>query len=307
MERHQTLKKIHSVNEFHEKDPDQGVERTYMYYKTSSEHIHTTKQDVDILSTNKWKKMLFLDSTLQSTTQDEVIYHNALVHPIMDTLQNKEKILILGGGEGATAREVLRWSTVTKVTMVDHDQELVEFMAKHGKEWSLGAFNDSRLTVNYEDAWEFMKETDAYDGVIVDLTDPKPEKQRWEELLDRVLQCVKPRHGGFVLNAGLYTPWNTENIRTMKTLVEDLCMRTPGYKYTVYTAMIPSFNGEWTFIAVYNKERLMKDPENLQIIPDWIRRGIRSLENKFIDTPASTEPILRKITILNSKLDCSII
>jgi len=307
MERQQTLNKIQSVNEFHEKDPDQGVERTYMYYKTGSEHIHTSKQEVDILHTNKWKKMLFLDSTLQSTTRDEVIYHNALVHPIMDALQNKEKILILGGGEGATAREVLRWSTVTKVTMVDHDKSLVEFMTKHGKEWSLGAFDDSRLTLNYEDAWEFMRLADVYDGIIIDLTDPKPEKQRWEELLDRALQYVKVRQGGFVLNAGLYIPWNTENIKMMKTLVEDLCMRTPGYKYSIYTAMIPSFNGEWTFIAVYHKGRFMRDPENLPIIPDWIRRGIRNLENKFIDTPASTEPILRKINMLHSTVECSII
>jgi spermidine synthase len=300
------LTKIQSVLEFNEKDPDQGVERTYMYYKTSSHHIHTPKQTADILTTNKWRKMLFLDSILQSTTQDEILYHTALVHPIMDTLQNKENILILGGGEGATAREVLRWNTVKKVTMVDYDRELVSFMKEHGKEWSAGAFDDRRLTIIYEDAWKFMNTADAYDGVIVDLTDPNLSND-WEHLLENVLQCVKSRQGGFTMNAGLYLPWNTENIRKIKTVVEHLCIDNPDYRYSIYTIMIPSFNGEWTFVSMFHKGRFMRDPEKLHIIPDWIRRGVRSLENKFIDTNISTVPDLRKIHVTNSQLFCSII
>ena len=301
------LKKIQSVHEFHEKDVEQGVERTYMYYKTGSHNIHTHKQSADILITNTWKKMLFLDSNLQSTTQDEVIYHTSLVHPIMDALQNKENILILGGGEGATAREVLRWAPVTRVTMVDYDRELVDLLKGHGKEWSLGAFEDPRLTIKYEDAWEFMKQADAYDGVIIDLTDPSLLKEHWEDLLENVLQCVKLRKGGFVMNAGLYIPWDTQRISKLKEIVENLCIRNPEYKYSIYTSMIPSFNGEWAFIAVYHKGRFMKDPEKLEILPDWIRRGVRILENKYISTSISTAPDLRKITITNSKLDCSIV
>jgi spermidine synthase len=300
------LNKIQSVNEFHEKDADQGVERTYMYYKTNSHHIHTPKQSADILTTNKWQKMLFLESNLQSTTQDEIIYHTALVHPLMDTLQNKENILILGGGEGATAREVLRWTSVTNVTMVDHDRELVEFMQKHGKEWSLGAFNDTRLGVHFTDAWEFMKGAGEYDGVIVDLTDPNLAKESWESLLKDVFRSVKSRLGGFVMNAGLYLPWNTENLRKIKSIVHELCLGNPDYRYCVYTAMIPSFNGEWTFISMFHKGRFMKDPEKLHIIPDWIRRGVRTLDNKFIDVNVSTSPSLSKISLTNSKLDCSI-
>ena len=299
------LTKIKSVLEFNEKDPDQGVERTYMYYKTSSHHIHTSKQTADILTTNKWQKMLFLDSILQSTTQDEILYHTTLVHPIMDTLQNKENILILGGGEGATAREILRWNTVKKVTMVDYDKELVLFMKEHGKEWSAGAFDDPRLTVLYEDAWEFMRNADAYDGVIVDLTDPNLTND-WEQLLENVLQCVKLRQGGFTMNAGLYVPWNTENIRKIKTIIEHLCVDNPDYRYSIYTTMIPSFNGEWTFVSMFHKGRFMKDPEKLQIIPDWIRRGVRTLENKFIET-ISTAPDLRKINVMNSQFFCTIL
>ena len=119
------LPRVRSIQEFHESDKDQGVERTYLYYKSSSTHVYTEKQDVDLLESPSWGKMLFLDGVLQSTTKDEVIYHNALVHPLMSSLKSRKSILILGGGEGATAREVLRWP-VESVTMVDYDQELVE-------------------------------------------------------------------------------------------------------------------------------------------------------------------------------------
>jgi len=166
------LTRVKSVLEFNEKDRDQGVERNYLYYTSDSSHVNTEKQEADIINSTYWKKMLFLDGTLQSTLRDEVIYHNALVHPLMDTLQTKDHILILGGGEGATAREVLRWSKVKGVMMVDYDKELVEFMKYYGPEWSMGAFHDPRLTVLFHDAWAFVKTGLEYDGVIIDLTDP---------------------------------------------------------------------------------------------------------------------------------------
>ena len=89
------LASIKSIREFTENDPDQGVNRIYMYYNTQSNHLHTQKQEIDLLQTPKWGKMLFLDGCLQSTTMDEVIYHNALVHPLMSTLNKKNKIFRL--------------------------------------------------------------------------------------------------------------------------------------------------------------------------------------------------------------------
>jgi spermidine synthase len=277
------LHRVRSIEEFHEKDKDQGVERMYLYYKTESSHLHTEKQEVDLLVSPVWGKMLFLDGVLQSTTQDEAIYHNALVHPLLDTLTSTDAILILGGGEGATAREVLRWPDLKRLTMVDYDKEFVEHMMKHGDDWSCGAFEDPKLKLVYADAWEYMKTAGTYDGIIIDLTDPSPKKDKWDELLENVMRSVKPRKGGFVLNAGLYLPWKTDTIKLLKSLVEALCLRNPEYKYYIYTAMIPSFNGEWTFITVSHKAAFMTDPEFLELIPKWIRRGLRTLDTVLID------------------------
>jgi len=284
------LAHIKSLLEFNEKDRDQGVERNYLYYKDDSAHLYTDKQEVDIIISTYWKKMLFLDGCLQSTTRDEVIYHNALVHPLLETLQKKDKILILGGGEGATAREVLRWRNVQDVTMVDYDKELVDFMKMHGPEWSMAAFHNPRLKVIYDDAWAFMKTAVDYNGVIIDLTDPDLKNENWSQLLNHTLSSVKPKRGGFVMNAGLYQPWATMKLKEIIAIIKDICMTNYEFKYYVYTTFVPSFNGEWTFIVVAHKDKFMLEPEFSDIIPAWIKRGIKMLPDYLLDENLQGNP-----------------
>ena len=291
------LTRVKSVLEFNEKDSDQGVERNYLYYTSDSAHINTEKQEADIINSTYWKKMLFLDGTLQSTLRDEVIYHNALVHPLLDTLQTKDNILILGGGEGATAREVLRWTKVKGVMMVDYDKELVDFMKYHGPEWSMGAFHDPRLTVLFHDAWAFVKTGLEYDGVIIDLTDPDLATEKWPELLRYTLASVKSRKGGFVMNAGLYQPWSTKKLKDLVLIVKDLCFKNIEFRYYIHTVFVPSFNGEWTFIVVAHKGKFMVEPEFSDVIPAWLRRGIKMLPDdlleQYIDGVPQISPIYK--------------
>lgn len=289
------LTSIKSVQEFTEKDSNQGIDRIYRYYDKHSTHVDTQKQEVDILETPKWGKMLFLDGCLQSTTMDEVIYHNALVHPLLSTLRKKDKILILGGGEGATAREVLRWP-VFSVEMVDYDKELVEHMQLHGAQWSQGAWKDLRLKLIYNCAWAHVAKARKYDAVIIDLTDPDFKKELWLDLLTNVLNSVKDSKGGFVMNAGLYLPWDTGKLQGIVLLVRHLCSKNPEFKYYIYTAFVPSFSGEWTFIAVAHKQTFMIEPEHLNIIPAWIRRSIKTLPDSLLEQ-VSTAPILTKFSV----------
>ena len=289
------LPKVKPILEFNEKDRDQGVERNYLYYKSESSHTVTDKQEVDIINSIFWGKMLFLDGCLQSSQKDEVIYHNALVHPLMDTLQSKNNILILGGGEGATAREVLRWKDV-KVTMVDYDKELVKFMCLNGQEWSMGAFDNSRLTLLFDDAWKYMKVGIHYDGIIVDLTDPDLKAHRWKELLTNVMKSVKANKGGFVMNAGLYQPWDTIKLRVLLTMIRELCSVNREFKYYIYTTFVPSFNGEWTFIVVAHKGKFMIEPEFSDVIPAWIKRGIKMLPDNLIEKSIDTVPVINELS-----------
>jgi len=118
-------------------------------------------------------KVLMLDAEVQSTEKDEYIYHETLVHPAMLAHAEPKEVLVVGGGEGATLREVLRHPSVSRAVMVDIDQELVEVARRYMPEWHQGAFDDPRTELVFADARRWLAETEArFDVIILDLTDP---------------------------------------------------------------------------------------------------------------------------------------
>ncbi|KAL6055094.1 PABS domain-containing protein [Balamuthia mandrillaris] len=110
---------------------------------------------------------------MQSSTYDEYMYHESLVQPIMCSHPNPKTVFIGGGGEGATAREVLRHKTVEKCVMVDIDQDVVEACKKHLPQHHKGAWNDKRLELHYDDAKKILENyPEKFDVIILDLADP---------------------------------------------------------------------------------------------------------------------------------------
>ena len=119
-------------------------------------------------------RILCLDGVVQSTEADEFIYHEGIVQPAMLAVGSPRRVLVLGGGEGATAREVLRWPSVAHVDMVDIDAEVVAACRAHLPRHHQGAFDDPRLTLRHTDAVGFLRarDGDRYDVVVSDMTDP---------------------------------------------------------------------------------------------------------------------------------------
>jgi len=134
-------------------------------------------------------KILYLDGVQQSSLYGEAAYHEALVHPSMITHPNPRRVAIIGGGEGATLREVLKHNTVEEVVMVEIDGELVEMCREHLPEWSdctdlVGSedscFDDSRASVIFEDAFAWFIDNfgngennrEKLDLIIMDALDP---------------------------------------------------------------------------------------------------------------------------------------
>ncbi len=149
-----------------------AIEETYFAGRTPF-------QSVAVFSTPMFGKMLVLDGDTQSSQADEKIYHESLVHPAMAAVDDRRDVLILGGGEGATLREVLRDPAVRRCTMVDIDGQVVELSKKYLPEWSDGAFDDPRARVLIGDALQFIKEDgDRYGVVISDLTDRSRIRRR---------------------------------------------------------------------------------------------------------------------------------
>ena len=118
-------------------------------------------------------RCLILDGEIQSARLDEFIYHECLVHPAMTTQARPREVLIFGGGEGATVREVLRHPGVRRVTMVDIDGDVVDFCKKYLREWHEGTFSHPKTRLLIGDARQFVLETaETFDVIISDLPTP---------------------------------------------------------------------------------------------------------------------------------------
>jgi spermidine synthase len=117
-----------------------------------------------------------LDGRIQSSQADEFIYHETLVHPGLLAHPRPQKAMVIGGGEGATVREILRYKTITDCLMVDIDGEVVEECKKHLPEMHQGAFDDRRTRLLHEDARAYLEKTsDRFDLIVVDLVEPLEE------------------------------------------------------------------------------------------------------------------------------------
>lgn len=131
-------------------------------------------QEIVLADIEGFGRSLLLDKFVQSTEKDEFLYHELLVHPAMTIHPNPRRVLILGGGEGAALREVLKHKTVEEAVMVDIDPVVVEFAKKYLGHMHRGSFNDQRARVVIMDGREFVRQAPRgyFDVVIMDLTDP---------------------------------------------------------------------------------------------------------------------------------------
>ena len=133
---------------------------------------------IEMVERPYWGLTCYMNNSIQSCTLYEHIYHEALVTPVMSN--QVKSVLIIGGGEGATAREVLKWP-VECVDMYEWDEEVVQLFQKY-PQWSKGAWDDKRLHVYYEDIFT-VNITKKYDAIIVDLFEPN---EQWIRLMGRI-------------------------------------------------------------------------------------------------------------------------
>ncbi|MCG2909276.1 MAG: methyltransferase domain-containing protein [Stygiolobus sp.] len=131
------------------------------------------KQEVVILDSYTYGKILVINGLIQSTQYDEFIYHESLIHPAMISAENPKRVLIIGAGEGASIREVLKYD-VDEVVAVDIDKNVIELVKKYLSEWHQSSFDNPKVKLVFEDGFEFVKKYkgEQFDVVILDLTDP---------------------------------------------------------------------------------------------------------------------------------------
>jgi spermidine synthase len=216
-------------------------------------------QDYAIVVSPLFGKMLVLDGDTQSSALDEYIYHEALVHPACVASGGEpERALILGGGEGATLRELLRLPSMRKVTMVDIDGEVVEACKRYLPEWSNGAFDDRRTEVVIGDAKEYVFSShEQFDVIIGDLTEPLDDSPSAELHSPQMYEAIRARltkRGAYALQASTSGPHNyalhARMVRSLKDIFETV------YPFSTY---VPAFDTEWGFALCGGKLDMTSD------------------------------------------------
>lgn len=130
-------------------------------------------QKVEVIDTVRFGRVLVLDHVFMTSEYDEFLYHEMLVHPALTTAPKIERVLVIGGGDGGTVREVLRHPEVQRCVMIELDQMVVEVSKQHLP--SIGtAWDDPRLDLRFIDGIEYVRtsEEDKFDVILLDGTDP---------------------------------------------------------------------------------------------------------------------------------------
>jgi spermidine synthase len=218
-----------------------AIEETYFSGQTPF-------QQVAVVRSAAFGKMLILDGDTQSSQADEQIYHESLVHPALAATADRAEVLILGGGEGATLREALRCPDVRRCTMVDIDGDVVELSKRYLPEWSDGAFDDPRARVIVGDALVFLAEDrDRYGTIVSDLTEPLEDSPSNPLFCPQVFENIKRRlrdDGVYVLQA------STAGFHNMSLHAKMARSLRGYYRYvrSFYTH-VPAFDNDWAFLA----------------------------------------------------------
>jgi len=145
------------------------------FYKVKSNLAskQTQFQTAELVETESFGKAMLLDGRTQVTERWEYRYHEPLVHPVMLVHPNPRRALLIGGGDGGTLREILKYKSIEAVDFAELDPDVVAFSKEHFPSIHGGSFSDPRLTFHYGDGRAFVeKASGRYDIIIMDMTDP---------------------------------------------------------------------------------------------------------------------------------------
>lgn len=190
---------------------------------------------------------LFLNGNLQFSSQDEVRYHEALVHPAFLETPSPRRVLIGGGGDGLAAREVLRWSSVEKVVLVDLDPQMTALSDSYPplNELNRASLKDPRVRIVNQDAMQFLRETqeDPFDIALLDFPDPSNYAvgKLYSTSFYRFLRKHLAETGTAVVQASSPLLARKTFWCTVATL------DAAGFQTRPYHTLVPSF-GEWGFV-----------------------------------------------------------
>lgn len=204
-------------------------------------------QQVDVFSSRAFGNVLTLDGLMMVTERDEFFYHEMIVHIPMLTHNNPENILVIGGGDGGTVRELLKHKSVKHIDMVEIDSMVIEASKKFFPTVS-NELNNPKVSVLVKDAIDFIKDKEnMYDVVLIDSTDPiGPGEGLFNEgFYNNVKRALKK--GGIVVPQTEGPFGQSENMRKTYKL-----LRKVFKNVAPYTGPMPTYPGgywSWGFCS----------------------------------------------------------
>ena len=223
----------------------------------------TAYQEIIILKTFEYGNALMLDGCWMTSDRDEKYYHECLVHPALSNLSEINTVLIIGGGDGGTLRECLKYKDITAIDLVEIDEEVINLSKHFLKKVGGNSWLDKRLKINICDGCKWVKniKNNYYDAILIDCSDPsdfanglfstnfyKECKRILKEKGILATQSESPES---------FKKIHIEIIQSLKSI-----FKTSSTMYA-FVPFYPSGIWSWTFASNYEKDFLI--PKHNQI------------------------------------------
>jgi len=240
--------RLQMTKKFSEKAPLSPIEYRYeverVLYKGKSKF-----QKIMVFENPYFGKMFILDDVVQLTERDEFFYHEMLTHVVMHAHPNPEKIVVIGGGDGGTVREVLKHTTVEKVYFVEIDKQVIDISRKFFPSIACD-IEDSRVEIKNMDGADFVQKRHSdIDIVIVDSTDPVGFAKSLfsKKFFASVKNCLT--------NNGMFVT-HSESLLLQKDMVIEVqeMLKEVFPIVDLYTAPIATYPGSWWTFSVASKK-----------------------------------------------------
>ncbi|MEX2600683.1 MAG: polyamine aminopropyltransferase [Balneolaceae bacterium] len=206
----------------------------------------TEYQLVEVFETDTWGNLLVIDGMVMLSEQDEFVYHEMLSHTALFTHPDPKRVLIIGGGDGGTAREVMKHPGIRRVDMVEIDEAVVRASKKFLPD--VGDFDNPKLKVHFEDGISFVQNvTEPYDLIIVDGSDPEGPAEGLfaRSFIEACYQALSPDG---VLSTQTESPWIASYHPSMNRVYGALeSLFQYASPYLCYIPLYPS--GMWSMIC----------------------------------------------------------
>lgn len=211
---------------------------------------HTKYQHI-VMTRHRDDTRLFIDGNVQFCSLDEYRYHEVLVHIPMSKAVNKDRVLVLGGGDGLAVRELLKYKN-TQITLVDLDEEMIKLCTENKiiSDLNQKSLESDRLTVCVQDAYEFLENNDTlFDVIIVDLPDPNNES------LNKLYTNIFYRLcSNSLVDDGILAVQSTSPYYAPKAFwCINNTLESEGFYVKPYHLQVPAF-GDWGFNMASKKE-----------------------------------------------------